>query len=129
MANIQRWTNAHGQQEQKEIDITPNDFTTMSRELIALVGEYEYNVWVQTLPMKVQANSGLMLAALAVKLGTEKLESIKNKSYLHFCTLKNIAHYDQHGFDNKEQIVDEMYSKLGYSSLDEVKAEFPQLWK
>ena len=69
MANIQRWINAHGQPAtQVEIDVTPNDFTKVSRQLIKLIGEEKYNVWVQTRPLKIQAKSDLMLAALEAEV-------------------------------------------------------------
>lgn len=75
-----------------------------------------------------QLNPTELVRLLELEVSKARLISLKKISFHRYCTIRNIAHYDRKGRNNKKQIIGELLSTAGYASLDQLKAEYPHLW-
>lgn len=97
MANIQRWLNAHGQQE-TEIDLSPDrqlsDLEQMVNFLVSIIGQERYRAWEGGLKMAVKYDRKSMEAALNEKIDhhmTCACEGcVKTRKYYNYIKLEKM---------------------------------------
>lgn len=97
MANIQRWINAHGQQE-TEIDLSPDrrlsDLEQMVNFLVGIIGQERYQTWEGGLKMAVKYDRKNMEAALNEKIDHHMTCScegcVKTRKYHNYIKLEKM---------------------------------------
>jgi len=97
MANIQRWINAHGQQETK-INLSPDrclsDLEQMVNFLVDFIGQERYAVWENGLKMAVKYDRKNMEAALRDKIEQVRTCScencVKTRKYHNYIKLEKM---------------------------------------